>query len=122
MIHAKRDSNMLSFLYKPLCVVIVVFGLFGIIWLRSSIVKFTYELHNLEEKRLQAHKETRMLIAKRAELMSLEQIEASFKGKTGRVYAKSGYVFPQRVRVVQVKRGQRSELFNASLKLRDKNR
>lgn len=119
MMHAKTNSNMLSFVYKPLFVVLMLLGLFSLIWLRSHVVKTAYDLRNLEVKKMEALKDMKMLLAERAKLMSLEKVNASFKGKIqdGTVYA-SNLVFPDRVRVVHIKRNSKTEAYKASLEVK----
>ena len=121
MMHAKTNSNMLSFLYKPLFVVLMLLGLFSLIWLRSHVVKTAYDLRNLEVKKMEALKDMKMLLAERAKLMSLDKVNVSFKGKIqdGTVYA-NNLVFPDRVRVVHIKRNSKKEAFNASLEMGNK--
>ena len=119
MMHAKTSSNMLSFLYKPLFVALMLLGLFSLIWLRSHVVKTAYDLRNLEVKKMEALKNMKMLLAERAKLMSLEKVNASFQGKIqdGTVYA-NNLVFPDRVRVVHIKRNSKTEAYKASLDLK----
>lgn len=121
MMRTKTNQNMLSFLYKPLCMVLLLFSLFGLIWLRSNVVSLAYELRSLEEKKTAALKDIKASLAERAKLMSLEKIDASFKGsiKGDPVYANSGYVFPDRVRVVHIKQSRKPEALKASLEIRE---
>lgn len=118
----KTDSNMLSFLYKPLCVVILLSGLFGLIWLRSGVVTTAYDLRNLEEKKMESLKETKILLAERAKLMSLEKIDASFRGNVkGETRLVTGEnMFSNRVRVIHIKRNSVPGTYRASLQVRDK--
>jgi hypothetical protein len=118
MMHTKTNANMLSFFYKPLCIAFLLFGLFGLIWLRSSIVKVAYDLRNLEEKKIAALTDRKALLADRAELMSLGKIDASFRktDQTGDKYA-GGYIFPDRVRVIHIKRNQGPESYRAALEM-----
>lgn len=113
----KTDSNMLSFLYKPLCVVILLSGLFGLIWLRSGVVTIAYDLRNLEEKKMDSLKDRKLLLAERAKLMSLEKIDASFRGN---VQAETKLVagdnmFSNRVRVIHIKRNSVPGTYKVSL-------
>jgi len=123
MMRTKTNSNMLSLFYKPLCVAFLLFGLFGLVWLRSNVVKVAYDLRNLEEKKMETLKDVKMLLAERAKLMSIEKIEVAFRGniQKGSVYADSGYVFPDRVRVIHVKRDKGPESLKASFELKNKN-
>ena len=123
MMCPRTESAILSFMYKPLCIILLVLSLFGLIWLRSQVVTATYEIRTLEENKMDSLKDMKLLLAERAELMSLENIEASFlendRGES--VFARSGYVFPDRIKVIHIKRGKRSEQYRASLELRTQN-
>jgi hypothetical protein len=120
MMHAKTNSNMLLFFYKPLFAVLMLLGLFSLIWLRSHVVKTAYDLRNLEVKKMEALKDMKMLLAERARLMSLEKVNASFKGKiqAGTVYASNNYIFPDRAKVVHIKRNGKTEALKASLEIK----
>lgn len=122
MIRTKTDGNMLSLLYKPLCVVILLSGLFGLIWLRSGVVTTAYDLRNLEEKKMASLTDRKMLLAQRATLMSLEKIDASFRGSVqGNARLAAGEnMFSNRVRVIHIKRNSVPGTYKASLQVRDK--
>ena len=113
---------MLSFLYKPLCVVILLSGLFGLIWLRSGVVATAYDLRNLEEKKMDSLKDRKILLAERAKLMSLEKIDASFRGnlQAETRLAAGDNMFSNRVRVIHIKRNSVPGTYRASLQVRDK--
>ncbi len=116
MMHPKRGGNMLSLMGKPLCVVLLLTGLFGLIWLRSSIIAAAYDLRTLEEKRMDALKETKLLLAERAKLTSIEKINASFRGPgqgEGRTVAGEN-IFSNRVRLIHVRRNKGQEPYKAS--------
>ncbi len=123
MMRTKRNSNMLSLFYKPLCFAFLLLSLFVLVWLRSSTVTVAYELRNLEEKKIEALKDMKSFLAERAKLMSLEKIDASFQGniKNYSVNAENGYVFPDRVKVVQIKSNRKLEPYRTSLKLKVRN-
>lgn len=117
MMRTKTDSNMLSFLYKPLCVVFLLISLFGLVWLRSGIVATAYELRTLEEKKMSALKDMKMLLAERANHMSLQKMSASFKENTrgNNVYASADSFFQNRVRVIHMKKNKGAVPYKASL-------
>ncbi len=117
MICTKTDSNMLSLLYKPLCVVILLSGLFGLIWLRSGVVTIAYDLRNLEEKKMDSLKDRKILLAERAKLMSLEKIDASFRGnlQAETRLAAGDNMFSNRVRVIHIKRNSVPGTYKVSL-------
>jgi hypothetical protein len=122
MIRTKTDGNMLSLLYKPLCVVILLSGLFGLIWLRSGVVTTAYDLRNLEEKKMASLKDRKILLAERAKLMSIEKIDASFRGSAQadtRLTAGEN-MFSNRIRVIHIKKNNVPGTYRASLQVRDK--
>lgn len=121
MMRTKTNSNVVSLIYKPLFIAFLLFGLFGLVRLRSSVVTVAYEIRNLEEKKTETLKDMKMLLAERAKLMSLGKIDASFRSgfKGDSVYANSGYVFPDRIRVVHIKRNKGAEPFRASLEIKN---
>jgi len=119
MIRPKANTTVLSLLYKPMLVAFVLIGLFGLIWLRSRIVAVNYEIHNLEEKKMDALTDMKLLLADRAKLMSLVKIDTSLTGTaTDRKYASNEYVFPDRVKVVHVRRSKGVEPYDVSLNIK----
>ncbi len=122
MIGAKTYGNMVSLLYKPLCAVILLLCLFGLIWLRSGVVTVAYDLRNLEEKKMESLKERNILLAERAKLMSLEKIGASFRsGTQGNATLAAGEnIFSNRVRVIHVRRNATPGPYRASLTVKNK--
>lgn len=122
MIGTKTDTNMLSLLYKPLCVVILLLGLFGLIWLRSNVVTVAYDLRNLEEKKMESLKERNILLAERAKLMSIEKIGASFRGSMheSAAVAAGENMFSNRVRVIHIKKDGIPGPYRASLTVKSK--
>jgi hypothetical protein len=123
MIGSKTDTNMLSLFYKPLCVVILLLGLFGLIWLRSSVVTIAYDLRNLEEGKMASLNDRNILLAERAKLMSIEKIDASFRGSAqedSRLAAAGRNMFSNRVRVIHIKRNSIPGPYRASLTVKNK--
>ncbi|MDA8241313.1 MAG: hypothetical protein M0Z67_13205 [Nitrospiraceae bacterium] len=122
MIGSKTDANMLSLLYKPLCAVILLLGLFGLIWLRSSVVAIAYDLRNLEENKMGSLNDRNILLAERAKLMSIEKIDASFRGSTqeNARLAAGENMFSNRVRVIHIKRNTMPGPYRASLAVKNK--
>ncbi len=119
MIRPKANTNMLSLLYKPLMVACLLLGLFGLIWLRSSIVAVNYEIHNLEEKKMGALTDMKLLLADRAKLMSLAKIDTSLRSTAANDrYADNGYIFPDRIKVVHVKRSKGVAPYDVSLDIK----
>jgi len=121
----RRSSNdFLGFIYKPLCIVILFFGLFGLVWLRAGVVSISYDLRNLEEKKMEALKDMKMLLADRSKVISLANISSTLQGQGQRQdngdykRVSSGYVFTDRVKVIHVKKRTVPETFKASLEIK----
>jgi hypothetical protein len=120
MMHTKTNGNMLSLFHKPLCIACLLFGLFGLIWLRSSVVAVAYDLRNIEEKKMEVLKDRKALLADRARIMSLGKIDVSFRDAQGEGKYASAYIFPDRVRVIHIKRNKGPEPYRASIEIGSK--
>ncbi|MBI5102886.1 MAG: hypothetical protein HZB33_13765 [Nitrospirae bacterium] len=122
MMRTKTGGSLISMTYKPLCVFLLLAGLFFQIWLRSGVVSLTYNLRSLEERTMEARKETKLLLAERAKLMSLAKVTSSLKDTVSGEsrFGDSGYVTPDRTKVVLVKK-KSPEPYRASLEIQGKN-
>ena len=113
-------NDFLEFMYKPLCIIILLFGLFSMVWLRSGVVSISYDLRNLEEKKMEALKDMKMLLADRSKVISLANIGTSMQRQDNGDYKRvsSGYVFPDRVKVIHVKKRTGPETYKASFEIK----
>jgi hypothetical protein len=120
----RSNNDFLEFIYKPLCIVILLFGLFGMVWLRAGVVSISYDLRNLEEKKMEALKDMKMLLADRSKVISLANISSTLQSQGQRQdngdykRVSSGYVFTDRVKVIHVKKRTVPETFKASLEIK----
>ena len=116
----RANNDFLSFIYKPLCIILLLFGPFGLVRLRSNVVSISYNLRTLEEKKTEALKDMKMLLADRAKYISLANIGSSFQGQGKGDYkpVSSEYVFPDRVKVIHVKKHTGPETYRASLEIK----
>ena len=92
----KGGSNMLLLILKPLIVALLLFGVFCLVYLRSSVMTLEYTLGELEKKKMSYLRERKMLLAEKTSMLSVKKVEASLGGE-------GGFVFPDRVRVIHVK-------------------
>ncbi len=117
-----KKGSMFSWTYKPLCLAVVLFGLFGLVWLRSGVTTAAYSIRDLEDKRTTAFKEMKTLMAERSRLMALSSIDLSNQGQIQgkKTLVSTGYVFPDRVKVIQVTRPKGPEAYKASYKAEKK--
>jgi hypothetical protein len=100
----------------------MLLGLFGMVWLRSGVVSISYDLRNLEEKKMEALKEKKTLLAGRSKVISLANLGPSFQRQNNGDYKRlsSDYVFPDRVKVIHVKRRTAPETYKASLEIKSR--
>lgn len=108
MIRTGSSKNMLLFMLKPLFIALLIFGVFGLVYLRSGVMTLEYSLGDLEKKKMNYLKERKMLLAEKTSLLSFERVEASLSGS-------HGFVFPDRIRVIHVKKQKGSLPYRASL-------
>jgi hypothetical protein len=111
MIHTGSGRNMLSFIFKPLFIALLLFGVFSLVYLRSSIMTLEYTLGELEKTKMNYLRERKMLLAEKISLLSFEKVEASLSGS-------QGFVFPNRVRVIHLNKQKGSLPYKASLEKR----
>lgn len=109
-----RRENRLLALLKPLSVVMLLISIFSIVWLRSSFVSLEYSISSLEKKKAALMRGRKMLAAERASLLSVER----FERVAGNSTVNGGFTFPDRVKVVYVKKTNDNEPHRASFKER----
>lgn len=109
-----RKGNWFISLMKPASLVLLLFMIFGIVWLRSSVVTLEYSLSNLEKKKSVIMKENKALAAEQANLL--------YVGRLQNVVASNGAAleFPDRVRVVYVNTSGKGNVYTASLAVSNK--
>jgi hypothetical protein len=104
-------TNILSFIIKPLLVGLLIFGVFALVYLRSSFVKLEYSVGDLETKKTNCLRERKMLLAEKTSLLSFAKLEESPD-------ANEGFVLPDRIKVIHVDKQNRSLPYRASLERR----
>lgn len=110
MMHRGR-MNILSFIFKPLLILLLIFGVFGLVYLRSGFLKLEYGLGDLEKKKMNYLRERKMLLAEKMSLLSFAKLEASQS-------AGESFILPDRVRVIHVDKQKRFLPYRASLERR----
>jgi hypothetical protein len=124
MMRTRADGNIVSLFYKPLCVLLILGGLFSLIWLRSSIVSMTYSLRDFEERTMEARKDMKLLLAERSSLMSVSKVTASLNEPFRHTVSaaspgENSYITPDRTKVVMVQKNRNAEPQKASLRMGD---
>jgi hypothetical protein len=111
-----RNNSIFSLVSKPLCFALLLFGLFGMVWLRSSVTSAAYTIRELEDKRTVELKEMKTLLAERSRLMALSNIEIPGQGysRNDRKLVNGAYVFPDRVKVIHVQKTKGPDVYKAS--------
>ncbi len=109
-----RRQNRLLAILKPLSIAMLLLSIFSIVWLRSSFVSLEYCISSLEKKKSVLMRDRKMLVAEKASLLSVER----FEKVTGNSAINGGFTFPDRVKVVYVKKAKDNEPYRASFKER----
>ena len=98
MIHT-GTQRILPGIAKICVIAILLCGLFGIVYLRSSVTQMEYTIGSLENTKMNELRKRKMLLAEKTSLLSFEKIDASLSGS-------QGFVMPDRVRVIHVKKNE----------------
>lgn len=106
MTHVNR-SGIFSFFLVPLSVALILFGIFSIVWLRSSVRTAEYSIAALDHRRMEILRDRKTLMAEKAGLLSIQSVKSKSSGKLA-------LVFPDRIKVVYVKKDGKNTPFKAS--------
>ncbi len=109
MRYSKR--SMLHVFFKPAFIVFLLVSIFVTIWLRAGVVSLEYRIGKLEKKKNEIARDIKVIAAQRSSLLSVGRLET----------ASNRFVFPDRVRVVFVKRTDTGNVSKASLSAFSKN-
>jgi len=112
MIRLGRKKNLASLIFRPLCIILLLVGQFGLVWLKSHVISLEYNIGILEKVKADQIKERRLLLAEKAGLQSLERLGASSADN-------SDFIFPDRVKVIHVKRQKGVLPHNVSLEKKE---
>ena len=102
-----NQSGIISFLLVPLSVALILFGIFSIVWLRSSVRTAEYSIAALDHRRMEILRDRKTLMAEKAGLLSIQSVKSKGSGKLA-------LVFPDRIKVVYVKKDGKNTPFNVS--------
>jgi len=111
MIRTGSGRNMLTFIFNLLFVAILIGGVFSLVYLKSSVMKLEYTLGDLEKTKMNYLRERKTLLAEKTRLLSVEKFEASLDGNPN-------FVFPDRIRVIHLKKQKGYLPHKASLERR----
>jgi hypothetical protein len=103
----RKESRLVGWL-KPLSIALLLFMIFTIVWLRSSVVSLEYTLSRLEKKGAELAGDRKTLLAERSNLLYVGRLENSSADG-------GGFSFPDRVKVVYVKKAKDREARKVAL-------
>jgi hypothetical protein len=107
----RRGNIITSLIIKPFLVATLIILAFGLVYLRSSFVSLEYNLGDLEKKKTQHLKERKMLLAERTNLLSFAKLETDRNGE-------SGFVTPDRLKVIYINKQKEHLPYKAALEKR----
>lgn len=109
------QKSVLSYFIQPFFILLLLSGIFSIIWLRSGIISMEYSISELENKKMDRLKETKTLLADRASALAMQRVEKTaardlglaLADRTKVVYVKAVSNGPSRASLEQGYRGSR---------------
>jgi hypothetical protein len=106
MNYYRKRRSIFSRLALPVMVVVLCAGIFGLVWLRSQTISTEYRIGQLEREKIEAMKVEKALYAQIASLLSIQEV----------VRSDMDLQFPDRQRVVYVRRDKGDVPYKASLR------
>jgi hypothetical protein len=104
----KCKKNILSCICQPLLIALLIFGVFGLVYLRSSFLTLEYNLGDLEKKKMDCLRERKMLLAEKTSLLSFAKFETPQSGS-------EAFILPDRIKVIHLSKQKRSLPVKVSL-------
>jgi hypothetical protein len=101
-----RKQGILGRAVKPLLILMLLIGVFGLVKMRAAIVSVEYDIGELEKKKAELLTQRKALQAEFSAMLSLKSVE-------GRELE---LVFPDRERVIYVKRDGVNKPYAASMR------
>lgn len=108
MIYKGKNSNLFSFIFKPLLVVLLLFCVFGIVYIRSNVLTLEYNLGELEKKKMEYVRERKTLLAQKTSLLAFGKLESY-------LHVKHGFVMPDRIKVINVSKDKKHMPYRTSI-------
>ncbi|KPK45547.1 MAG: hypothetical protein AMK74_03075 [Nitrospira bacterium SM23_35] len=105
----KTRMSLAMLVLRPVMVILLFAGVFGLVYLRSNVTKLEYSLGELEKKKVHCLRDRKMLFAEKTSQLSFARLESSADDR-------DGFVLPDRLQVVHVSKDTRSLPRLASLK------
>jgi hypothetical protein len=104
----ERRISFLSLICKPLLIALFVFGVFSLVYLRSSFLNLEYSLGDLEKQKMDCMRERKMMLAEKAKLLTFARLETAHGNS-------DSFILPDRVMVVHLDRKGRALPYTVSL-------
>lgn len=100
-------KSLFSTLFLPFCVFGFLIGIFLTVWLRSGVKTVEYNIALLDNQKTEILKERKAILAEKANFLSIQNL----KDKKSRQVA---FVFPDRTKVIYVKKDEKGVPYKAS--------
>ncbi len=110
----RKRSGFLSFMLKSFLVILLVLCVFGIVKLRSDFLKLEYSIGELENKKTNALRERKLLLAERTNILSFAKITTTQPSE-------EGFIIPDRIKVMSIDKNKKYMPYRASLEKRNLN-
>ncbi len=104
----RKRVGLLSFIFKSFLVLLLIVCVFGIVKLRSDFLKLEYSIGELENKKTNALKERKLLLAERTNILSFAKIATAQPSE-------EGFIIPDRIKVISTDKNKKYMPYRASL-------
>lgn len=108
MIRTGISGNKYPFIFKFLLIILLIFSVFCLVYIRSGVLKLEYSLGELEKMKMEHLKERKLLFAKKTSLISFKKLETSLNNK-------NTFVLPDRIKVIHADKEKRYMPYKTSL-------
>jgi hypothetical protein len=94
MIHTESNRHIILRIFL---ITILLFGMFGLVYLRSGVMKLEYSIGELEKIKMDNLRERKILLAEKTSILSFEKLETP-------INKSEEFIVPDRVKVIHLKR------------------
>jgi hypothetical protein len=100
-------KSLFSSLFLPFCILGLLVGIFLTVWLRSGVKTVEYNIALLDNQKTEILRERKAVLAEKANFLSIENLKDKKNGKIS-------FVFPDRTKVIYVKKDEKVVPYRAS--------
>lgn len=110
----RKKHSFLSLIFKLFLIILIIAGGFGIVTLRSSYLNLEYTIGELENKKTNALRERKLLLAEKSSILSFAKF-------TSAQSSSESFIIPNRIKIISNDNNKKYMPYRASLEKRNLN-